>query len=300
MRIAIPDDYQKVIQTLDCFHLLKDHEITLVHEYLPDPQHLAARLADPEVLILTRTRTKVDDALLKLLPNLKLISQTGKNAGHIDMLACRRHGVAVVEGRGNPIATAELTWALIMNGMRLIPQAIEGMKAGSWQVNMGRRIYEKRLGIWGFGKIGKRIAAYAKAFGAEIMVWGSEDSRTIALEMGYLAAGSKKEFFSSCDIISLHLRLRKATKGIVKGADLLMMKSDALLVNTARAALIEDGALLSALMAGRPGFAALDVYEQEPIFDPYHPLLQMDNVICTPHLGYVERSSCELYFSIHF
>ncbi|MEL6252002.1 MAG: D-2-hydroxyacid dehydrogenase family protein [Bacteroidota bacterium] len=300
MRIAIPDDYQNVIQSLDCFQLLQGHELTIVHEYHSDPWELTEKLADPEVLVLTRTRTKVNDRLLRQLPNLKLISQTGKNAGHIDERACHRHGVAIVEGRGNPIATAELTWALIMNGMRLIPQAIEGMKAGNWQVNMGRRIYEKRLGIWGFGKIGKRIATYAKTFGAEVMVWGSEASRASAIEMGYLAAESKKEFFSSCDIISLHLRLKESTKGIVKGADLLSMKSDALLVNTARAALIEEGALLAALMAGRPGFAALDVYEHEPIFDPYHPLLQMDNVICTPHLGYVERSGYELYFSIAF
>ncbi len=300
MRVSIPDDYQKVIRTLDCFKMLQGHEVTIVHEYLPNPKDLAAKLNDPEVLVLTRTRTKVGEELLQLLPNLKIVSQTGKNAGHIDVEACERHGVKILEGRGNPIATAELTWNLLMNGLRLVPQAIEGMKSGKWQVNMGRRVYGKRIGIWGYGKIGKRMAQYAKVFGAEVMVWGSERSRKLAVEDGFLAAESKLAFFSTCDVVSLHLRLKEATRGIVKKADLMAMKSDALLVNTARAALIEEGALLEALEGGKPGFAALDVYDEEPIFDPNHPLLQMPNVICTPHLGYVERAGYELYFSIAF
>ena len=300
MRISIPDDYQHVIKTLDCFKMLHEHEVTIVHNYLPNPKDLAAKLNDPEVLILTRTRTKVGEELLQLLPNLKIVSQTGKNAGHIDVEVCERHGVKVLEGRGNPIATAELTWNLLMNGLRLIPQAIEGMKAGKWQVNMGRRVYGKWIGIWGYGKIGKWIAQYAKIFGAEVMVWGSEYSRKLAAEDGFLVAESKKAFFSTCDVVSLHLRLKETTRGIVKKTDLLRMKSDALLVNTARAALIEEGALLEALKEGKPGFAAVDVYEEEPIFDPNHPLLQMPNVICTPHLGYVERAGYELYFSIAF
>ena len=300
MRISIPDDYQHAIKTLDCFQLLKGHEVTLVHEYITDENLLAKKLNDPEILVLTRTRTKVNDKLLQLLPNLKLISQTGKNPGHIDVDACARHGVEIVEGRGNPIATAELTWLLIMNGLRLLPQAIEGMKKGKWQTNIGCRVYGKRIGIWGYGKIGKRIGQYAKVFGAEAMIWGSKNSRQAAKKDGFFAASTKDEFFSTCDVVSLNLRLKDATKEIVKKADLLQMKTDALLVNTARAGLIEKGALLEALQAGRPGFAAIDVYDSEPIFDKNHPLLKMENVICTPHLGYVEREGYELYFSIAF
>ena len=260
----------------------------------------AERLNDPEILILTRTRTSITDALLALLPNLKIIAQTGKNAGHIDITACQKHGVVVLEGRGNPIATAELTWSLIMNGLRLIPQAMEGMKAGHWQTNIGRRVFGKRIGIWGYGKIGKRMAQYAKVFGAEVIVWGSENSRALAVEHGFLAAKDKTDFFTNCDVVSLHLRLKEATKAIVKKEDLLQMKTNALFVNTARAALIEKGALLAALQRGQPGFAAIDVYDSEPIFDKNHPFLQMPNVICTPHLGYVEREGYELYFSIAF
>jgi len=300
MRISIPDDYQKVIQTLDCFDLLKGHEVTILHDYIPDEKELAKQLNNPEIIVLTRTRTKITETLLTQLPNLQLISQTGKNAGHIDVNACKKHGVMIAEGRGNPIATAELTWALIMNGLRQIPQAIEGMKAGNWQVNMGRRVFGKRIGIWGYGKIGKRIAQYAKVFGAEVMVWGSNDSRNLAKKDGFLAAASKTEFFSTCDVVSLHLRLKDATRELIKKEDLLTMKPDALFVNTARAGLIEKGALLAALQSGRPGFAAIDVFDEEPIFEKNHPLLQLPNVICTPHLGYVERSGYELYFSIAF
>jgi D-3-phosphoglycerate dehydrogenase / 2-oxoglutarate reductase len=300
MRIAIPDDYQHVIRTLDCFQLLKGHEVTIVHEYLPNPKDLAAQLNDPEALVLNRTRTKITEELLQYLPSLKFISQTGKNAGHIDVAACNKYGVKILEGKGDPIATAELTWSLIMNGLRQIPKAIEGMKAGKWQTNMGRTVHGKRIGIWGYGKIGKRIAQYAKAFGAEVMVWGSENSRALAESDGYLAAESSEAFFSSCDVISLHLRLTNTTKGIVKKSDLLQMKPDALIVNTARATLIEENALIEALAIGTPGFAAMDVYEKEPIFDVNYPLLHMPNVICTPHLGYVERASYELYFSIAF
>lgn len=300
MRIAIPDDYQHAIATLDCFKMLEEHEVTFVHNYLPDPNDLAPKLMDPEILILTRTRTKVGEELISLLPNLKLISQTGKNPGHIDIKACNKFGVAVAEGRGNPIATAELAWNLIMNGLRQTPQAIQGMKAGKWQTNIGSRVYGKLIGIWGYGKIGKRIAQYAKVFGAEVIVWGSEASRKTAIENGLMIAESKEQFFSICDVISLHLRLKETTKEIVKKEDLLGMKKDALLVNTARAGLIEKGALIEALKEGHPGFAAIDVYDSEPIFDPQHPLLQMPNVICTPHLGYVEKAGYELYFSIAF
>jgi len=300
MTIAIPDDYQHAIKTLDCFQLLKAHKVLTFHEYETDEEQLAEWFKEADVLVLTRTRTKITDTLLQRLPNLKLISQTGKNPGHIDVAACTKHGVAVMEGRGNPIATAELTWALIMNGLRQLPQAIAGMKEGLWQMNIGSRVHGKKIGIWGYGKIGKRIANYAKVFGAEVVVWGSKASRDLASEHGFKTAESKAAFFSTVDVVSLHLRLKDATKHIVKKTDLMQMKPTALLVNTSRAALIEPDALLDSLKGGRPGFAAIDVYDEEPIFDIGHLLLQLSNVICTPHLGYVERAGYELYFSIAF
>lgn len=300
MTIAIPDDYQHVIRTLNCFQLLKDHQVLTFHQYETDEKVLAEWFKDADIIVLTRTRTKITASLLAQLPKLKLISQTGKNAGHIDVAACTKHGVAVVEGRGNPIATAELTWALIMNGLRQIPQAIEGMKAGKWQTNIGRRVFGKTIGIWSYGKIGKRVANYAKAFGANVLVWGRENSTQQAKLDGFEVAQSKADFFKKSDVVSIHIRLKAETKGIIKAADLALMKASALLVNTSRAALIEKGALLRALKNGQPGFAAIDVYEEEPIFDKNHPFLKMDNVICTPHLGYVEMESYELYFSIAF
>jgi len=300
MTIAIPDDYQKVIQNLTAFHLLKDHKVLVYHQYETDEKILAKWFKEAEVIVLTRTRTKITASLLAKLPKLKLISQTGKNPGHIDVDACTKHGVAIAEGRGNPIATAELTWALIMNGLRQLPQAIEGMKMGKWQMNMGNRVYGKTIGIWSYGKIGKRVANYAKAFGAKVLIWGGENSRTQANSDGFETANSKEHFLQTIDVLAIHIRLKETTKGIIKKADLALMKPTALLVNTSRAALIEKGALLTALRRGRPGFAAIDVYEEEPIFDKNHPLLKMPNVICTPHLGYVEKESYELYFSIAF
>ena len=300
MRIAILDDYQNCIKTLVCFALLKDHEVEVSTQHHNNPQSLAAELNDPEALVLNRTRTKITPELLSLLPSLKVVSQTGKNAGHIDVEACKTQGVTILEGKGDPTATAELTWALILNGLRLLPQAITGMKNGHWQTNLGRRIAGTTVGIWGYGKIGRRIARYAEVFDAKVIVWGSEASRHQAEKDGYTASLSKKEFFSSSDVVSLHLRLKEATKGIVKLSDLNAMKPEALLVNTARAGLIEQGALETALTQGRPGYAAIDVFDEEPIFVPDHPLLAMDNVICTPHLGYVEKESYELYFGIAF
>lgn len=300
MTIAIPDDYQHIIRKLACFQLLKNHQVLTFHEYETEEKVLAEWFKDADVLVLTRTRTKITESLLKQLPKLKLISQTGKNAGHIDIEACTKYGVAIAEGRGNPIATAELTWLLIMNGLRQLPQAIEGMKTGKWQTNIGSRVYGKTIGIWSYGKIGKRVANYAKAFGANVLIWGREKSMQQAKADGFEIAPSKAYFFKNADVVSIHIRLKEVTKGIVKKNDLQLMKSTALFVNTSRAALIEKDALLSALQAGQPGFAAIDVYDEEPIFDKNHPLLKMDNVIGTPHLGYVEKESYELYFSIAF
>lgn len=300
MRIAIPDDYQKCITSLEVFNLLKGHEVTIVHDYLPDPKQLVKKLNDPEALVLTRTRTAITSDLLDLLPNLKVISQTGKNADHLDIEACANRGITILEGRGDPTATAELTWSLIMNGLRLLPQAIQGMRVGRWQTNIGRQVKGKTIGIWGYGRIGKKIATYAKTFEGEVVVWGSQESRNQAIRDGYISAVDKKHFFKICDVVSLNLRLKESTKEIVSYQDLILMKTNALLVNTARAGLIKKGALIKALKNGRPGFAAIDVFDEEPIYDKEHPLLKMDNVICTPHLGYVEESSYELYFGIAF
>ncbi len=300
MRIAIPDDYQSCIKKLKAYQLLDGHQVTIINSFEPDPAKLAKKMGDPEALVLTRTRTKVDNELLQYLPNLKVISQTGKNPGHINVDDCRRRGVVILEGRGNPISTSELTWALIMNGLRLLPQAISGMQAGHWQVNIGKRVHGKKIGIWGYGKIGKMVAGYAKAFGAEVIVWGSKESRNKAQADGFIAAESKAAFFSTCDVVTLHLRLKEQTKELITYEDLSAMKPEALFVNTARAGLIQPGALLRALQAKRPGYAAIDVFDEEPIYDKDHPFLTMDNVICTPHLGYVEQDNYELYFGIAF
>lgn len=300
MKIAILDDYQNVVPQLACFGLLKDHEVLIVNRTEKDVEKLALQLKDVEILVLIRERTKITEALLCLLPKLKLISQTGKIARHIDITACEKYGVKVLEGVGSPIAPAELTWALLMNVVRRIPQAIEGMKAGKWQVNIGNTVYGKTLGIWGYGKIGRRVAQYAKAFGAKVMIWGSDQARQSALEDGFEAAPSKQYFFERADIISLHLRLTDDNLGIVTASDLLMMKEGAALINTARAELIEEGSLKYVLEQGKNLWFGLDVFEAEPIYDKGNFLISHPQVICTPHLGYVEMNSYELYFGKAF
>ncbi|NDK55759.1 D-2-hydroxyacid dehydrogenase family protein [Pontibacter fetidus] len=296
MHIIIPDDYQNVIRSLPCFQLLKDHQVTIYNDTVKDISTMVARFKNADALVLTRERTAITEELVAQLPKLKLISQTGKISNHLDLAACTRHNIAVTEGIGSPVAPAELAWLLIMNAVRQVPQATEAMKAGQWQTNIGSTIHGRLIGIWGYGKIGKRMADYAIAFGAKVMVWGSENSRTQALQDGLLIAESKAAFFSKADVVTLHLRLTNSTRSIVTASDLGLMKPNAVLVNSSRAELIEEGALLHALRLGRPGFAAVDVYETEPIYDKDYPLLQLPNVICTPHLGYVEQHSYELYF----
>lgn len=300
MKIIIPDDYQNAVMHLDCFKLLKDHQVVIYNETEQDIDKLAAKFSDADALVLIRERTEISEALLSRLPNLKLISQTGKISHHLDLNACTRHKVAVAEGIGSPVAPSELTWALIMNAVRQLPHAIQAMKDGKWQVNIGSTVHGKTIGIWGYGKIGKKVAQYARAFGATVLVWGSENSRNEAVKDGFQAASSKSAFFRNADIITLHLRLNDETTGIVTESDLLDMKKEAIIINTSRAELIATGALASALKKGHPGFAAVDVYEQEPVYDPDYELLQMPNVICTPHLGYVEQNSYELYFEKAF
>ena len=307
MKIAILDDYQDVVRHLPCFDLLKQHEVKVFNNSATGVGQLAIRLAPFDALVLIRERTRLSKALLEKLPNLKLISQTGKVAGNIDISAAHELGIAIAEGVGDPTAPAELTWALIMAASRKLTNYAQLLKQGAWQTSslnlqhnqLGRVLKKRTLGIWGYGKIGKMIAGYGKAFGMQVMVWGREASRQQAAQDGLLVASSKEAFFSECDVISLHLRLNEATRGIVSQADLALMKSDALFVNTSRAELLQSGALEAALDGGHPGFAAIDVFESEPV-TAEHTLLRRENVLATPHLGYVEQASYELYFRTAF
>lgn len=299
MKIAILDDYQNAVRTLSCYTKLAEHEVTIFHDRLDDVDALAQRLLSFEALVLIRERTRISSALLERLPHLKLISQTGKVSQHLDLAACTAHRVAVAESAGSPYAPAELTWALVLAGRRFIAQEAARMKLGQWQTTFGFLLRGSTLGVWGYGKIGRIVAAYGQAFGMSVSIWGREASRAMATKDGYRVAASKEDFFAQCDVLSLHLRLHEDTRGIVKASDLAYMKADSLLVNTSRAELIEPHALVCALERGRPGYAALDVFESEPL-PADNPLLRMNNVLCTPHLGYVERNSYELYFGAAF
>jgi D-3-phosphoglycerate dehydrogenase len=299
MMISILDDYFDTLRTLPCFQKLKDHDVQVWNNHVQDIDRLAERLKETEVLVLIRERTKIQAPLLERLNKLKLISQRSVYP-HIDIDACTRHGVIVSSSQhaGTPCyAAAELTWGLILGAMRQIPQQMAALKAGNWQIGVGETLREKTLGIYGYGRIGSVVAGYGKAFGMKVMVWSNEEARERARAEGYAIARSKEAFFEECDVISLHLRLYSATRGIVTAADLALMKPTALLVNTSRAPLIEPGALASALQLGRPGMAAVDVYEDEPLTDTSYPLLGMKNVVCTPHIGYVTREEYEVQFA---
>lgn len=300
MKIIIPDDYQNIINRLKCFNILKDHEVVIYNDTVTDNDLLFERFKDADCLVLTRERTKLNKELLDKLPKLKLISQTGKVSSHLDVKACIKNRIAVAEGVGSPIAPAELTWTLIMASLRGLVPAVNDFKIGKWQTNIGNSLNGKTLGIWGYGKIGKLVASYGKVFGMKVLIWGSETSREMAIKDGYNNAVSKKHLFAESDVLSLHLRLTDDTKGIVELEDLLLMKNESLFVNISRAELVEREAIHKALLKGRPGFAAIDVYETEPIYDSNHWALKMDNVLCTPHLGYVEMNGYELYFGKAF
>jgi len=299
MKISILDDYHDTLRTLACFEKLKGHEVEIWNDHVQDIDKLAERLKDTEALALIRERTKIQAPLLDRLSKLKLISQRSVYP-HIDIAACTRHGIVVSSSQHADTpsyAAAELTWGLVLAAMRQIPQQMAALKTGNWQIGVGQSLGGKILGIYGYGRIGSVVAGYGKAFGMKVLVWAREASLVRAQSDGYLAALSKEEFFEACDVISLHMRLADATRGIVKASDLARMKLSALLVNTSRAPLIEPGALVSALKAGRPGMAAIDVYEEEPVRDPHHPLLEMQNVVCTPHIGYVTRDEYEIQFA---
>ena len=296
MKIAVIDDYQDAFRTLKCYAKLKDHDV-IVYDIEKDPVRLADRLKDAEAVLLTQQRSRFPSAVIERLPKLKLVSQTGRATAHIDIEACTRHGVVVsAGGAGRPHTTAELTWGLILAALRHIPYEVQRLREGHWQSTIGTAVQGKTLGIYALGRIGGMVAGVGRAFGARVICWGREGSTTRARAAGYEVAASRESFFRDSDIVSLHLPLSKETRGIVTRNDLDLMKSTALIVNTSRAGLIAEGALVDALKAGRPGFAAVDVFEDEPVIGAAHPLLKMDNAICTPHLGYVERDSYESYY----
>jgi D-3-phosphoglycerate dehydrogenase len=307
MKIAILDDYQDAVRNLECYKLLDGHEVKVFTNSARGLGQLAIRLAPFEALVLIRERTALPRALLAKLPNLKLISQTGKVSGHIDVAAASERGIVIAEGVGSPIAPAELTWALIMAASRRIVPYANNLKDGLWQsasINpqlngLGRVLRGRTLALWGYGKIGRMVAGYGKAFGMKVLVWGSEASRANAAGDGYAAAATRADFFAQADVLSLHLRLADTTRGLVTAEDLARMKPDALFVNTSRAELVADDALEQALKKGRPGAAALDVFTNEPLA-PDAPLLRIPTVLATPHLGYVEQDSYEIYFRAAF
>ncbi len=299
MNVSILDDYFDTVRTLPCFRMLDGHAIKVWNDHTEDIDELARRLKDTEALVLIRERTQIRASLLERLDKLKLISQRSVYP-HIDIAACTRRGVIVSSNlhAGTPsYATAELTWGLILASMREIPQQMAALKAGKWQIGVGSTLRGKTLGIYGYGRIGAAVADYGKAFGMNVVAWARPASLARATADGVAAAKDKREFFERCDIISLHMRLVADTRGIVTAADLACMKPSALLVNTSRAGLVEPGALAAALRAGRPGMAAVDVYEEEPLRDTRNELLTLDNVVCTPHIGYVTREEYELQFS---
>jgi len=299
MKIAILDDYHDTVRTLAAFRKLAAHDVQVWNDHLQDTDALAARLKEVEALVLIRERTKIRAPLLEKLPKLKLISQRSVYP-HIDIEACTRLGVLVCSNMhtGTPsYATSEMTWALILAAAREIPQNVAALKAGKWQVGVGSTLRGKYLGIFGYGRIAGEVAKIGAAMGMRILVWAREASRQKAQADGYAVAASKEAFFATSDVLTLHLRLVDATRGIVTAADLARMKPTAIFVNTSRAPLVEPGALVAALKAGRPGKAAVDVYEEEPVLGGKHPLLAMENVVCTPHLGYVTRDEYELQFA---
>lgn len=297
MKIAIIDDYQDAFRKLECAKKLAGHELLVYTDTEKDPAKLAERLKDADIVVLTQQRSKMPRAAIEKLPKLKLLSQTGRNAYHIDIAACTEKGVVIsAGGGGNPNPTAELAWGLILAALRRIPQEVQRMKNGQWQGSVGTGLAGKTLGIYAYGRIGSLVANVGKAFGMRVWCWGREGSTAKAKAAGFEVAPSREAFFAESDVISIHLPLNDGTRGIVTAEDLGRMKKSALIVNTSRAPIIAKDALVNALKAGRPGRAAIDVYEEEPVTGGNHPLIGMDNVVCTPHLGYVEEQTYESYY----
>jgi D-3-phosphoglycerate dehydrogenase / 2-oxoglutarate reductase len=311
MNIVILDDYQDAVRKLPCAAKLDEYQAKVYTNTVKGIGQLSVRLKDADIIVLIRERSHLTRQVIEKLPRLKMISQTGRVGSHIDVAACSERGIAVAEGVGSPTAPAELTWALIMAAQRRLPQYISNLKHGAWQqsglktasmppnFNLGSTLKGRTLGLLGFGKIAQLVAGYAKAFGMNVIVWGRETTLARAQGLGFTTAASSEELFATSDVLSLHLRLNEDTEGCVRLQDLSLMKPTALLVNTARAELIDQDALIAALNRGRPGMAAVDVFESEPILQG-HALLRLENCICTPHIGYVEQDSYELYFGAAF
>ncbi len=301
MKIAILDDYQDAIRSLRCFGKLAGHEVTVWNHHTKDVALLAQRLRDTEALVLVRERTPIPAELILKLPQLRIISQSGVYP-HIDVAACTSHGVIVSAGQGSrpSYATAELAWGLMIASLRNIPQEMAALKAGHWQSTMGQGLRGKIFGIYGYGKIGAVMAGYAKAFGMKVLVWGRPSTLVKAGEAGHELAAGRAAFFATADVVSLHVRATEETRGLVTAVDLALMKPTALFLNTSRASLVEPGALVAALRAGRPGMAAVDVFDEEPALGARDPLIQLPNVVCTPHLGYVESTTYEFAMGAAF
>lgn len=311
MNIIILDDYQDAVRKLPCAALIESHNPKIYTNTVKGIGQLAVRLKDAEILVLIRERTHLPRQLLEKLPKLRLIAQTGRVGSHIDIDTCTRLGIAVTDGAGSPVAPAELTWALIMTAMRRLPQYIANLKHGAWQqaglkagsmppnFGIGMVLQGKRLGVWGYGRIGRIVAGYGKAFGMDVVIWGSDASRARAQADGFETVDSRSQLFETADVLTVHLRLADGTRGIIGMDDFSRMKPTALFVNTSRAELVQDNALVAALNRGRPGMAAVDVFESEPILQG-HPLMRLENAVCTPHIGYVEQDNYEAYFATAF
>ena len=300
MHIVISDDYQDCIRQLTCFQKLKGHTVKIYNDTVSTTDALVERYKDADAIVLIRERTVITKELLERLPKLKVISQTGKMASHVDLEACKARGIVVMDGRGSGAATAELNMLLILAALRRLVEEVARLKDGQWQGYLGDQLSGKVLGVYGFGRIGKQVCHLGKAFGAKPLVWGRQSSLKKAQEDGFAVADSKETFFSTSDIVCLQLRLNEETRHIVTAQDLGLMKPTSLLVNASRAELIEFGALEAALIKGRPAYAAVDTYESEPVLGADHPLLHLPNCLCTPHIGFVERDNYEAYFGIAF
>jgi len=300
MKIVIPDDYQDCVRHLQCFTKLNGHEVIIFNDTVHGIEDKVRRFYDAQVIVLTRERTVIDRPLLERLPNLKVISQTGKMALHVDIEACQEKGIIVMDGHGTGSATAELNVLLTLAALRNFVDEVNRLQDGKWQGSVGRQLAGKRLGVYGYGRIGKQLCQIGKVFGAKVWVWGRESSIQKAKVDGIEIAPSREEFFAQSDIVNLQLRLNPQTQHIVRSKDLALMKKDSLLVNASRAELIEPGGLYNALLLGRPGFAAVDVYEHEPVLQASDPLLKLQNCLCSPHLGFVELDNYETYYGVAF
>ena len=311
MNIVILDDYQDAVRKLSCFSKLDAYKTQTYTNNVKGVGQLAVRLRDAEVVVLIKERTALSRQLIEKLPKLKLVVLTGPHNQTVDVPACTERGIAVATGNYDPSTTAELTWALLMAASRRIPQYVASLRQGAWQQSglksaampanfgLGTRLRDKTLGIWSFGRVGQIVAGYGRAFGMRVVVWGSDASRARALQEGYNIIESKDALFEQSDYLSLHLKLTALNTGCIALTDLARMKPTATLINTSDAGLLEPNALITALNRGRPGLAAIDVFETEPLLQG-QALLRLENCICTPHIGYVERESYETEFAAAF